>query len=135
MTARRRWLAPCALALVLGGALLVGSGALSGADGGVGARISGLERLVAAPPRGDLSVAQSNAPAAIAVRNQIAAEVAAGWSDERILDAIEAHYGTQILLVPPAGGLDTVLWAAPFALAIGAAAALSTAVVRRRRRT
>lgn len=134
MSARRRWLAPCCMAVVLGAALLVGSGVLSGASGGPGARISGLERLVAAPPRGDLSVAQSNAPAAIEVRDQIVAEVHRGWSDERILDAIEAHYGTQILLEPPAGGLDTVLWAAPVVLALGAAAALGTAVVRRRRR-
>lgn len=133
MTARRRWLAPGCLALVLGVALLVGSGALGSANGGAGARISSLERLVAAPPRGDLSVAQSEAPAAIEVRNQIAAEVRRGWSDERILDAIEAHYGTQILLEPPAGGLDTVLWAAPVALAVGAAAVLGTGAVRRRR--
>jgi Cytochrome C biogenesis protein len=135
MTAPRRWLAPGCLGLVLCAALLVGSGALSGAAGGAGARIAGLERVVAAPPRGDLSVAQSNEPAAIEVRNQIVAEVARGWSDERILDAIEAHYGTQILLVPPAGGLDTVLWAAPVALAVGATAAMVTALVRRRRRT
>jgi Cytochrome C biogenesis protein len=131
----RRWLAPSCLALVLAAALLVGSGALSGASGGAGARIAGLERVVAAPPRGDLSVAQSNEPAAIEVRNQIVAEVTRGWSDERILDAIEAHYGTQILLEPPAGGLDTVLWAAPVALAVGAAAAMGTALVRRRRHT
>lgn len=135
MSEQRRWLAPAVLALVLGAALLVGSGALSGAKGGASARISNLERLVAAPPRGDLSVGQSDAPAAIEVRNQIAAEVRRGWSDERILDAIEAHYGTQILLEPPAGGLDTVLWAAPVALAVGAAVVLATAVVRRRRRS
>jgi len=134
MSPRRRWLMPGCLALILGAALLVGSGALSEASDGVGARISALERLVAAPPRGDLSVAQSQAPAAIEVRNQIAAEVHRGWSDERILDAIEAHYGTQILLEPPAGGLDTVLWAAPVALAVGATVVLGTATVRRRRR-
>jgi cytochrome c-type biogenesis protein CcmH/NrfF len=135
VSGHRRWLAPGCLALVLAAALFVGSGALRGASSGAGARIAGLERVVAAPPRGDLSVAQSNEPAAIEVRNQIVAEVTRGWSDERILDAIEAHYGTQILLVPPAGGLDTVLWAAPVALAVGAAAVMGTALVRRRRRT
>jgi cytochrome c-type biogenesis protein CcmH len=131
----RRLLAPIGLAVVLGAALLIGSGALSGASAGPGARIAGLERLVAAPPRGDLSVAQSNAPGAIELRTEIVAEVAGGWSDERILDGIEARYGTQILLEPPAGGLDTVLWAAPVALAAGCAVALATSVVRRRRRS
>jgi len=136
MTRWRRWLlGPLSLGLVLAAALLVGSGALSGAAPGTAARVAGLERLVAAPPRGDLSIAQSNSNSSIALRHQIAAEVARGWSDERILDGIEARYGTQILLEPPAGGLDTVLWAAPVALAIGAAAVLATVATRRRRRT
>jgi len=133
--ASRRWLGPIACGLVLAGALLVGSGAFSGAVGTAAARVAGIERLVAAPPRGDLSIAQSNSPASIALRHQVAAEVARGWTDERILDGIEARYGTQILLEPPAGGLDTVLWAAPVALAIGAAAVLATVATRRRRRT
>jgi cytochrome c-type biogenesis protein CcmH len=133
MNGTRRWLGPVVCALVLAGALLVGSGAFGAATTGAAARVAGLERLVAAPPRSDLSVAQSDAPGAIALRRQIAAEVARGWSEERILDGIEARYGTQILLVPPAGGLDTVLWAAPVALSAGAALALGTVAVRRRR--
>jgi cytochrome c-type biogenesis protein CcmH/NrfF len=133
--APRRWLGPLACGLVLGGALLVGSGALSGAVPTAAGRVSAIERLVAAPPRGDVSIAQSNSPSSIALRHQVAVEVAHGWSDERILDGIAARYGTQILLEPPAGGLDTVLWAAPVALAIGAAATLATIATRRRRRT
>ena len=133
--ASRRWLGPVACGLVLAGALLVGSGVFSGAVGTAAARVAGIERLVAAPPRGDLSIAQSNSPGSIALRHEVAAEVARGWTDERILDGIEARYGTQILLEPPAGGLDTVLWAAPVALAIGAAGVLATVATRRRRRT
>ena len=133
MTARR-WLAPVACGLVLAVTLTIGSGAFGGAAGGSAARRAGLDRLVAAPPQGDLSIAQSNSPASIELRRQIAAEVTRGWSDEQILAGIEARYGIQILLVPPAGGLDTVLWAAPVALAVGATAALATVAVRRRRR-
>lgn len=128
----RRWLAPTATAVVLGAALLVGSGLFS-PSAGAAARAAGIERLVAAPPRGDLSIAQSDEPAAAALRTQVVAEVAKGWSDERILDGIEARYGTQILLEPPAGGLDTVLWAAPVVLAVGAVASLAIVGVRRRR--
>jgi Cytochrome C biogenesis protein len=135
VSARRRWAGPIACAAVLAAALLVGSGVLGGASGGPAARVAGLERLIAAPPRGDLSVAQSYSPASNALRHEITAEVHRGWSDERILDGIESRYGTQILLEPPAGGLDTVLWAAPVALAAAAAATLATMAVRRRRRT
>jgi len=130
-----RWVGPVTCGLVLAGALLVGSGALSGAVAGNAARADGLERLVAAPPRGDLSILQSNSPASLELRRQIGVEVERGWSDERILNGIAARYGTQILLEPPAGGLDTVLWAAPAVLAVGAAAALGTVAVRRRRRS
>jgi cytochrome c-type biogenesis protein CcmH len=131
----RRWLGPVTCGLALAGALLVGSGAFSGAVVTDATRAAGLERLVAAPPRGDLSIAQSNAPGAVALRHQVTVEVAQGWSDERILNGIVARYGTAILLVPPAGWLDTVLWAAPVALGAAAIAALGTAAVRRRGRT
>jgi len=132
---RRRWLGPLSCGAILAAALIVGSGAFSSAVATNAARAAGLDRLVAAPPRGDLSIAQSNAPLAIELRRQVATEVAHGWSDARILDGIARRYGTQILLEPPAGGLDTVLWAAPVALAVGAVVVLAAASVRRRRRT
>jgi cytochrome c-type biogenesis protein CcmH/NrfF len=135
VTGPRRWAGPVTCGLVLAAALLVGAGAFSDAVGTAAARAAGIESLIAAPPRGDLSIAQSNSPASRALRHQVAVEVARGWSDGRILDGIAARYGTQILLEPPAGGLDTVLWAAPVALGVAAVAALATVAVRRRRRT
>ena len=54
----------------------------------------------------DLSVAQSNATTAIAVRHQIESMVAAGRSTADIDQTLVSEYGQTILLVPPdAGGV------------------------------
>lgn len=83
------------------------------------ARIAHLESIVRCPSCEDLSVAQSNATSAIAVRHQIAREVRDGRSDQQILSGIEGVYGTQILLSPKASGLGLLLYVVPLALAVG----------------
>lgn len=82
---------------------------------GDAARISHLESLVRCPSCEDLSVAQSNATTAVAVRHEIAAKVRAGESDTSILTSLEAAYGTSILLSPSTSGLGALLWVAPVA--------------------
>jgi cytochrome c-type biogenesis protein CcmH/NrfF len=131
----RRVVGPVVLCLVLGGALLVGSGVFDATAVGPHGRIAALEREVRCPGSGcgDLSVAQSYAPSSIAVRNEIVEGVDNGQSDSDILATIVARYGTGILLSPPAGGLDTVLWGAPIVLAVAALASLTAVAVRRRR--
>jgi len=128
-----RLLGPVAMACVLAVALVVGSGAFDAPAPALSTRISSLERIVRAPSATDLSVAQNNAPSSIAIRDEIARQVRGGRTDAQILDALEARYGTSILLVPPAGGLDTLLWALPLALALAAVAGGAAVVVRRRR--
>jgi cytochrome c-type biogenesis protein CcmH/NrfF len=76
-------------------------------------RVAHLESLVRCPSCEDISVAQSNATSAIAVRHEIAAKIAAGKSDNEILTSLEAAYGTSILLSPPTSGLGVLLWAVP----------------------
>jgi cytochrome c-type biogenesis protein CcmH/NrfF len=131
----RRAIGPVALCLVLGSALLIGSGAFDVQHAGTAARIAALERDVRCPGSecGDLSVAQSEAPSSIALRNEIAAGVRDGQSDGDILAVIVDRYGTGILLSPPPGGLDTILWGAPVVLAAGAVASRGGFAVRRRR--
>jgi len=131
----RRALGPLALCLVLGGALLIGSGVFDAGPVGPAARIASLERDVKCPGSecGDLSVAQSEAPSSVALRDEIVAGVRDGQSDSDILATIVDRYGTGILLSPPAGGLDTILWGAPVVLAAGAVASLGVFAVRRRR--
>ena len=94
-------------------------------------RITHLETLVKCPACEDLSVAQSNATAAIAVRHEIARRVHEGQSDDRILTSLEAVYGTSILLSPSTAGLGALLWAVPVA-ALLALIAIAVRLARRR---
>jgi cytochrome c-type biogenesis protein CcmH len=97
-----------ALVAVAGLALVVGPGA-----SGDAARVAHLETLVRCPSCEDLSVAQSDATSAVAVRHDIARAVARGQSDSQILTSLEATYGPTILLSPPTTGLGVLLWVVP----------------------
>jgi cytochrome c-type biogenesis protein CcmH len=94
-------------------------------------RISHLESLVKCPSCEDLSVAQSTASSAVAVRHEIAQMVAKGDSDTQILTTIEDSYGPAILLSPSTSGLGTLLWLLPTGVFVGL---LATVLVLRRRR-
>ena len=78
-------------------------------------RILHLETLVKCPACEDISVLQSNATSAVAVRHEIAQRVRAGASDSQILTSLEATYGTSILLSPSTSGLGSLLWLVPVA--------------------
>ena len=110
---RSFWLWCLALVAVVGLSL-----ASAPAANGVQARIAHLETLVKCPACEDLSVAQSNATSAIAVRHEIAQRVKAGESDNQILTSLESVYGTSILLSPPTSGLGTLLWVAPILVVV-----------------
>lgn len=63
-------------------------------------------------------------------RNELAANIAAGMSDQQILDWFSNKYGTTMLAAPPKKGFDLVAWVAPFA--VFAAALLGTILLIRR---
>ena len=94
-------------------------------------RVAHLESLVKCPSCENLSVAQSNATAALAVRNEIRRAVAAGESDNRILTSLESTYGPSILLSPSTSGLGTLLWLGPLVVVLALVFAL-TRLARRR---
>ena len=87
--------------------------ALHPQNSGASARITHLESLVRCPSCEDLSVGQSNATSALAVRHEIATKVHEGQSDNQILTSLESVYGTSILLSPPTSGLGALLWIVP----------------------
>jgi cytochrome c-type biogenesis protein CcmH len=122
---RSFWLWFVALAVVLGLALVVAPSPSSAA-----ARIAHLESLVKCPSCEDLSVAQSNATTAVAVRDEISRDVRAGESDNTILTSIEDAYGPSILLSPSTSGLGSLLWIGP----LGVVLALVVVALRLRRR-
>jgi len=67
------------------------------------------------------AVADSQSPAAIAIRTDIKQRIAEGQSDSEIKAAEVAHYTEWVLLSPPSHGIGIIVWAVPaLALILGA---------------
>ena len=62
------------------------------------------------------TIADSNADLAIDLRNQVRIKMAAGWSDEKIMEYMVARYGDFVLYSPPFKNITVLLWVGPFAL-------------------
>ena len=78
------------------------------------------------------TIADSNAPLALDLRNQIRTQIAQGRSDSQIRDYMVERYGDFVLYKPPLKATTVVLWLGPLALTIGGWL-LFVFVVRRRR--
>jgi cytochrome c-type biogenesis protein CcmH len=121
MTSRRfAWVA---LLLVLGVTLFVGSGRRTGPRTPA-QRAHHLAAELRCPTCRNLSVADSDAAAARAVRAEIGRRVAAGESDAQIRAFLVSRYGGDILLTPPASGVGALAWGLPVAAVICGAGAL-----------
>ena len=84
------------------------------------ARVTRLEQQIACPVCDGQSVAESNAPEARAIRDDIPERVADGQTDAEIRAAYVARYGDGVLLAPAGSGLGLVAWALPLCvLALG----------------
>lgn len=67
------------------------------------------------------TVDESNAPVARALRKMVRERIAAGDSDEEVLEAVASRYGEYALLKPRFDAKNIVLWVGPFlVLALGA---------------
>ena len=117
--------------VVLAVALVIGSGLFDSSPQTAAQRAAAIEATVRCPSCTDLSVAESNATTAIAVRHQIEGMVAAGSSTADIDQTLVAEYGQTILLVPPDAGGVPLIWIIP--LVLGAGALVGVAVVFWRR--
>ncbi len=62
------------------------------------------------------TIADSNAPLAVDLRNQIREQVTRGASDREILEFMTARYGDFVLYRPPLKATTIALWAGPFLL-------------------
>lgn len=114
-------------------ALVIGSGALHSSPPSGSQRAAALEAGVRCPSCTDLSVAESNATTAIAVRHQIESMVAAGRSNAAIDQVLVSEYGQTILLVPPDAGGVPLIWIIPIVLGAGALAGVGVLFWRRSR--
>lgn len=96
-------------------------------------RVMDIATTVACPACAGESAANSQAPAAVYVRNQIAKGVAAHQSDDQIRAGLAASYGNSILLTPPSHGVQSIVWILPVAALVAAAAGLAFTFRRWRR--
>jgi cytochrome c-type biogenesis protein CcmH len=122
------------LAVLLGVGLAIGSGLGSGNGKPTRAqRIAHLDAIIGCPSCADLSVGESSASSAVAIRNLVAAQVDAGASDRVVERSVEAGYGASILLVPPRSGLGSLVWILPLVAVLLGSLGLILVLSRRRR--
>ena len=66
------------------------------------------------------TIADSTAPLAIDLREQVHKQIASGRSDKEIRGYLTDRYGDFVLYKPPFAARTALLWLGPFALALGA---------------
>lgn len=121
------------LAAVLVAALAAGSGLFSSSPPTMAQRAGAIESVLRCPSCEDLSVADSTAPTAVAVRATVRQLLDRGWSDARIESYLVARYGATIVLDPPARGWTALVWVLPPAAGAAAVVAVGVVLARRRR--
>jgi cytochrome c-type biogenesis protein CcmH len=126
----KRWPGWLLLAVVAATLFAIGIGRGNGVSDPA-ERADALAKQVACPVCDGESVYESRNRASINLRNEITALVNAGrLSDEEILARIQSAFPNDILLVPPADGFNTLVWALPAAVTICACAGLVVAFRR-----
>ena len=79
------------------------------------------------------TLADSNAPLAVDLREQIREKMRQGESERAVVDYMVARYGDFVLYRPPFKATTVLLWAGPVLLALAGLAALFLSLARRRR--
>ncbi len=94
-------------------------------------RIDAISKRIACPTCDGESVYVSRATAAEAIRKQVARDVSAGkLTDNEIIGSIANAFNAQVLLVPRATGLDSLVWVLPIAVLVCAVVGLGVAFRR-----
>jgi cytochrome c-type biogenesis protein CcmH len=125
---------PVPAGLGLDAASIVGEPAGAPLTGeGLRARTRAVAEILRCPTCQGMSVAESPAEGARAMRGEVERMLAAGYSDEQTLDFFVASYGEFILLEPRREGANLALWVAPAGLGLGGVALIGIQIARRRR--
>ena len=118
------------LVLVVGGLLAVGAGRDAGARTPK-ERVEDISSRLACPICDGESVFESRNADSQAIRIEIARQVETGTvSDDQIINFIEQRFGSKVLLVPRATGIDALVWALPVAALVCALVGLGFAFHR-----
>ncbi|MFZ3322540.1 MAG: cytochrome c-type biogenesis protein [Usitatibacter sp.] len=123
-----------ALSLVFASGLAFGQASeMAHPDPAVEARLKGLAEELRCLVCQNQTIADSNAPLAFDLRNEIREQIAKGRSDDEIRGYMVARYGDFVLYRPPWKPTTLLLWLGPFAL-LGAGAGIMVVTIRRRRK-
>lgn len=122
-----------ALVVVVGVALGVGS-SRGGPPATPAQRAAAIDALVRCPSCDGISVADSSASTAVAIRQAVAARIRAGQTDGQIDAFLVSRYGPDILLRPPVHGWTAWLWLLPPAVLAVAVVGVGSVLWRRRSR-
>jgi cytochrome c-type biogenesis protein CcmH len=76
-------------------------------------RVNHVAAQVRCPTCRELSAAESDAKAAVAIRSEIRRRVLLGQSDAEIRGFLASRYGRDILLRPPSTGVAGLVWVLP----------------------
>jgi cytochrome c-type biogenesis protein CcmH len=111
-------------------ALLAGSAAAQ--DPALDKRVAGLAHELRCLVCQNQTLADSNAPLAVDLRNQIREQLKGGASERDVIDFMVARYGDFVLYRPPLKASTLALWIGPFLLLALGAFVLVWRLVRRR---
>ena len=90
--------------------------AFAAEEEGLEKRVTGLAHELRCLVCQNQTIADSNAPLAVDLRNQIREQLKAGKSEQDVIDFMVARYGDFVLYRPPLKPSTVVLWAGPFLL-------------------
>ncbi len=111
-------------------ALLAGIAAAQDAE--LDKRVAGLAHELRCLVCQNQTLADSNAPLAVDLRNQIREQLKAGASERDVIDFMVARYGDFVLYRPPFKPSTLALWLGPFLLLALGAGLLVRRLLRRR---
>jgi cytochrome c-type biogenesis protein CcmH len=102
-------------------ALAAGAAAAQGGDRALEERAARLEHQLRCLVCQNQTIAESNAPLAQDLRQQVREQMEKGASDQDVIDYMVARYGDFVLYRPPFKATTVALWVGPFVLlALGA---------------
>lgn len=94
-------------------------------------RVDAVAQRLACPTCDGESVFESRGSASVAIKKEITRLVSEGQlSDDEIVKTIESSFGSDVLLVPSATGIDSLVWALPVAAGVIAVVGLGVAFRR-----
>jgi len=96
--------------------LLVCSAALAADDPALDKRVAALAHELRCLVCQNQTLADSNAPLAVDLRNQIREQLQKGASERQVTDFMVQRYGDFVLYRPPLKASTVLLWAGPFLL-------------------